>query len=221
MSRTPRHSGPTTAAALVAAAGLVLAGCTSGAAGGTPSAAPSPGPVRLAAVGDSITQADGDVPQGVLGPASWLSTAVGGEVVFAGGWARAGATTADVLAAVGPVDADVLVVLAGTNDPGRGLTAGETADNVRGIAERVGADAVVLSSVPPRDADPAVAVATNTALRELADGEGWLFADAAAGVRTGDRYAAGMTTDGLHPSAEGAAVIGAALREAVLRAAAG
>jgi lysophospholipase L1-like esterase len=171
--------------------------------------------VRLAAVGDSITQADGDVSAGVLGPASWLSTAVTGDVVLAGGWARPGATTADMLAAVGPVDADVLVVLAGTNDPGRGLTAARTADNIRGIVERVGVDDVVLSSVPPRDADPAVAVATNEALADLAEDEGWVFVDAAAGVRTGDRFAPGMTTDGLHPSEAGAAAIGTALRRAV------
>ncbi|MGY1715099.1 SGNH/GDSL hydrolase family protein [Geodermatophilus sp. SYSU D01106] len=175
--------------------------------------------VRLAAVGDSITQADGDVPAGVLGRGSWLSTAVGGDVVFAGGWARAGATTADMLDAATAVDADVLVLLAGTNDPGAGLSEGQTAQHLRDIADVVGVDSVVLSSVPPRDADPGVAAATNRALEDLAEDEGWLFADSAAGVRSGDRFASGMATDGLHPSEEGAAVIGAALREAVLEAA--
>ncbi|MGY1652144.1 SGNH/GDSL hydrolase family protein [Geodermatophilus sp. SYSU D01119] len=218
MSRTPRHTRPTTAAAVVAAAALSLAGCTSGDGGDTPPSPPADA-VRLAAVGDSITQADGDVPAGVLGRESWLSTAATDGVVFAGGWARPGATTADMLAAAGPVDADVLVVLAGTNDPGAGLTEAETADNVRGIVEAVGVERVVLSAVPPRDEAPAVAVATNAALEVLAEEEGWTFADSAAGVRSGDRFAPGMATDGLHPSEEGAAVIGAALREAVLEAA--
>ena len=202
----------------MAAAALSLAGCTSAPAADTPSGAPA-GSVRLAAVGDSITQADGDVPRGVLGRESWLSTAATDGVVFAGGWARPGATTADMLAAVGPVDADVLVVLAGTNDPGARLSDAETADNIRGIVEAVGVERVVLSSVPPRDAAPEVAVATNALLEDLAEEEGWVFADAAAGVRSGDRFAPGTTTDGLHPSEEGAALIGTALREAVLQAA--
>lgn len=222
MSRPCRPCRPTrpgTAAALVAAVAFSLAACTSATGGDSPPGAPTAGTVRLAAVGDSITQADGDVAAGVLGRASWLSTAATDGVVFAGGWARPGATTADVLAAVGPVDADVLVVLAGTNDPGRGITPTGTADNLRGIVERVGVDDVVLSSVPPRDADPAVAVATNEALAGLAADEGWVFVDAAAGVRTGDRFAPGMTTDGLHPTEAGAAAIGTALRRAVLDAA--
>ena len=218
MSRTARHTRPTTAAALLAAAALSLAGCTSAPTADTPADATA-GSVRLAAVGDSITQADGDVTRGVLGRESWLSTAATDGVVFAGGWARPGATTADMLAAVGPVDADVLVVLAGTNDPGARLSDAETADNIRGIVEAVGVERVVLSSVPPRDAAPEVAVATNALLEDLAEEEGWVFADAAAGVRSGDRFAPGTTTDGLHPSEEGAALIGTALRGAVLEAA--
>ncbi|RBY77796.1 hypothetical protein DQ238_14115 [Geodermatophilus sp. TF02-6] len=175
----------------------------------------------MAAVGDSITQADGDVPAGVLGPASWLSTAATDGVVFTGGWARAGATTADMLAAVQPVDADVLVVLAGTNDPVHGLPGEQTAADVRGIVERVGVDEVVLCAVPPLDADPAVAVATNAVLEELAGDEGWVYADAMAGIRRDDRFAPGMSADGVHPTGEAAAVIGRSLREAVLEVADG
>ncbi|WP_175486553.1 SGNH/GDSL hydrolase family protein [Geodermatophilus poikilotrophus] len=180
---------------------------------------PPSGDVRLAAFGDSITQADGDVPAGELGPGSWLSTAVTDGVVFAGGWARGGATTADMLAAAGPVDADVVVVLAGTNDPGADITAAETAANIRALVDLVGVEQVVLSAVPPRDEAPEIAVATNEALAGLASESGWHFADPMAGVRDGDRFAPGMSTDGLHPSEEGAAVIGAALRTAVLEAA--
>lgn len=219
-----RHLG---AAALPVAA-VLLTACGGGPGAVVPAAGPtSQGPllppaeeVRLAAYGDSITQADGDVPAGELGAGSWLSTAATDGVVFAGGWARGGATTADVLAAAEPVDADVLVVLAGTNDPGAGLSGEQTAANIRALVDRVGVAQVVVSAVPPRDAAPEVAVATNEVLADLAEQAGWVFADPMAGVREGDRFAPGMSTDGLHPTGAGAAVIGSALRSTVLEVAA-
>jgi lysophospholipase L1-like esterase len=171
-----------------------------------------PAPVRLAAVGDSITQADGDVPTGVLGAGSWLSATVADEVTFAGGWARGGATTADMLAAAAPVDADVLVVLAGTNDPPAGIPGERTAADLRALVARMGVPRVVLSAVPPRDAAPAMAVETNRVLAELAAAEGWTFADPMALVRGGDVFAAGMSDDGLHPNPRAAALIGESLR---------
>ncbi len=52
--------------------------------------------------------------------------AQGDGITFAGGWARAGATPADMAAAVQPIpDVDVVVVLAGTNAVRRGLTVAE------------------------------------------------------------------------------------------------
>lgn len=234
--RLRTHVGRRRLAPVLGVAGVLLAGCGLGSVGGAsapPAVAPTSQPatsqpatsqppvppagdVRLAAFGDSITQADGNVPAGELGTASWLSTAATDGVVFAGGWARGGATTADMLAAAEPADADVLVILAGTNDPGAGISAEATAGNLRALVDRVGVERVVLSAVPPRDEAPAVAVATNEGLATLAEQEGWVFADPMAGVRDGDRFAPGMSSDGLHPREEGAAVIGAALRRTVL-----
>ncbi|WP_418605516.1 hypothetical protein [Georgenia sp. SUBG003] len=110
-----RIAGPLVA--LLAA--VVLGGCA-----GTqdPAAVPATTParadaVRLAAVGDSITEADSpDFDGGDLGPESWVFHAVGEDVALVGGWARWGATTAQMAAAAEPVEADVLVILAGTND---------------------------------------------------------------------------------------------------------
>jgi lysophospholipase L1-like esterase len=225
-----RTAGPRAGAGALLAAAVLLGGCGpvgSGpgsslphAAAGT--AAPSatgtpevPALVRLAAVGDSITQADGDVPAGVLGTGSWLSSTVAEEVTFAGGWARGGATTADMLAAAGPVDADVLVVLAGTNDPPAGISGEQTAANLRALVARMGVPRVVLSAVPPRDAVPGMAVDTNRVLADLAAAEGWTFADPMAAVRAGDLFTPGMSDDGLHPNPRAAAVIGESLRVTV------
>jgi lysophospholipase L1-like esterase len=222
--------GPRAGAGALLVAAVLLGGCGavgSGPASALPHAAAGttqppapvtpevPAQVRLAAVGDSITQADGDVPAGVLGPGSWLSTTVADEVTFAGGWARGGATTADMLAAAAPVAADVLVVMAGTNDPTAGIPGEQTAADLRTLVARMGVPRVVLSAVPPRDAVPAMAVETNRVLAELAAAEGWTFADPMALVRAGDVFAPGMSDDGLHPNPRAAALIGDSLRVTV------
>lgn len=74
----------------------------------------------------------------------------------------------------------------------------------------------MLSSVPPIDARPEAAARLNADLGALAEARGWTWVDASAGVRAGGRFADGMSVDGLHPTAEGAAELGAALRKAVL-----
>ncbi|MFH5823375.1 SGNH/GDSL hydrolase family protein [Georgenia sp. AZ-5] len=203
------------------AAVAVLAACGTP---GTPGDASAPmpretsaGAVRMAAVGDSITAADSpDLAGGDPGPGSWVFHAAGGELALAGGWAEWGATTAQMADGVTPVEADVLVVLAGTNDAGTGVPFEDTAANLAEIVETVGAPRVLLSAVPPIDADPRSATELNAALRELADRRGWEWVDAPAGLRDGDRFAPGMASDGLHPTEAGARVIGEAVREAVL-----
>ncbi|GAA4286187.1 hypothetical protein GCM10022262_05460 [Georgenia daeguensis] len=201
--------------ALVAA--LLPASC-SGRPDPAPDAATSQaGAVRLAVVGDSITEADSpDFDAGRLGPQSWVHHAVGDGVVLAGGWARWGATTAQMAAAVEPVEADVLVIVAGTNDVGSGEPAECTRDNLRRVAEVVGAQRVVLSAVPPIDAAPHLATELNVELEDLAAEERWEWVDAPAGLRQGGRFAEGMASDGLHPTEAGARVLGEAIREVVL-----
>jgi lysophospholipase L1-like esterase len=220
-----------TRAAFVVGVGLMLGGCAgasdgAGASGGTGVSGPSggttargsgPDDVRLAAVGDSITEADSpDLDGGRLGRESWVHHTVGEGVVFAGGWARWGATTGQMAAGVEPVEADVLVILAGTNDVGSGEPPEETRENLRRIADVVGAPRVVLSAVPPIDAAPELATGLNVELEDLAGDEGWDWVDAPAGLRDGERFAPGMASDGLHPTEFGAQVIGEAVRKAVL-----
>lgn len=202
---------------LVLATLASLAACAgAGEDAGLPSAAP--GAVRLAAVGDSITAADSaDFAAGELGRESWVWHALGEDIAFAGGWAVWGATTGQMADGVEPLDADVLVVLAGTNDSAASF--GETADNLRAVVATAGVEEVVLSAVPPIDADPGRAVGLNANLEELADEEGWGWAAQPPGLADGDRFAGGMASDGLHPTRDGAALIGEQVAAAVRAAA--
>jgi lysophospholipase L1-like esterase len=174
--------------------------------------------IALAVVGDSISEADSaDFSAGRLGPASWVSSAVGGRIRFAGGWAVSGALTSQMARGAWRVPADVLVILAGTNDVARGIPFPTCAANLRSVAATVGVGRVVVSSIPPMDLAPELATGYNGLLRGLAAAEGWEFVDAMAGVRAGNRFADGMSSDGIHPTVAAATVIGAAIRAHVLR----
>ncbi len=201
---------------LVLALGVLSACFATGEDEGLPAAAP--GAVRVAAVGDSITAADSaDFAAGELGRESWVWHAAGEDIAFVGGWAVWGATTEQMADGVAPVDADVLVVLAGTNDSGVPFV--ETAEHVRSVVATVDVAAVVLSAVPPIDADPARAVVLNERLEELAAQEGWHWSPQPPGLAEGDRFAPGMSADGLHPTREGAALLGEQIATAVRAAA--
>ena len=176
--------------------------------------------LALAVVGDSISEADShDFAAGVLGPGSWVSHATGDGVRFAGGWAVSGALTSQMARGARPVAADVLVVLAGTNDVASGLPFESCAVNLRSIVATVGAPRVVVSSIPPIDFAPTFATDFNERLRALAAEAGWEFVDAMVGVRDGDGcFAPRMSFDGVHPTVEAAQVIGSAIRVHVIAA---
>lgn len=208
------------AALIVVACVSMMVGCSApGPADGTgsPEASALPDLGTFAAVGDSITDADSpDFAAGDLGDASWTRYVVYDGFAFAGGWAEWGATTAMMAESVGPVDADVLVVLAGTNDVAFGIPFEDSAANLDRIVEVVGIDDVVVVSIPPFDALPAGAEAYNERLHDLATDQGWRWVDAPAGLRTVDgRFGEGMSLDGLHPSVEGARVLGEAIASAL------
>lgn len=172
--------------------------------------------IRMAAVGDSITDGDSrDFSGGVPGPESWASYAVGPEVDFVGGWAEWGASTeAMVQAVMKPLDAEVLVILVGTNDVG--LTSHEQIGmHLDELAETAGTGEVVLFSIPPNDFSLDGTVDLNAYLEDLASEQGWVWVDSASGLRDGDRYLDGMSYDGIHPNETGARVIGEAIGEAV------
>ncbi len=174
-------------------------------------------PLTLAVVGDSISEADShDFSAGRLGEASWVRHAVGDGVRFAGGWAVSGAVTAEMARYARPVPADVLVILAGTNDVYRGVPFATCAANLRSIAEAVGAGRVVVSAIPPIDVEPELVTAYNRQLQDFATESGWEFVDAMTGIRQGDRFADGMSDDGVHPTVRAAEAIGAAVGEYLL-----
>lgn len=209
-------------AILAIAVGLLLVGCAlpPPPQDPPPMADPVDDAIRMAAVGDSITDADSrDLAGGVPGPRSWVSYAVGPEVEFIGGWAEWGARIARMADAVAePFDADVLVILAGTNDAG--WTPPEEIDaGLRTIAERSGVDEIVLSSVPPLDHASESAQRLNVQLEEIARSNGWTWVDAAAGLRENGGFAAGLSDDGVHPTEAGARVLGEAIGPAVIEAA--
>ncbi|CAN7464886.1 SGNH/GDSL hydrolase family protein [Pseudarthrobacter oxydans] len=172
-------------------------------------------PVRIGIFGDSISEANSpDFNSGRFGSTSWVSH-IGEGFAFAGGWAESGARTANMLDRAAPVSADVLVVIAGTNDYAGGVPFSDTADNLDGIVARAGVHRVIISSVPPNDIDPEAATDFNEQLAAHAQARGWVLVDAMAGLRSGDRFARGMTSDGIHPTEEGAKTVATAIAEAI------
>lgn len=186
--------------------------------------APAVDGLTFAAVGDSVTVGNSpDFAKLKVGDGSWVMYARSEAFPFEGGWAKKGATTAEMLENAAPVTSgtakkpvEALVIIAGTNDSGQKVPFEESARNLSAIAAKVGAPKVIVSSIPPRDAAPAVAVEYNAKLKPFVESQGWEFVDAMAGVREGDRYKEGMTSDGIHPTATAAQIIGETIRTAAI-----
>ena len=173
--------------------------------------------LTIAVVGDSITVgSDPTFAPGQVSEDSWVRYAVGDPVELAGGWARWGATTAEMAAAAEPVPADVLVIMAGTNDLAAGTPTAQVARSLEEIVAEVGADEVLLCAVPPLDARPDVVPPFNEFLQQTADAHGWAWTDPSAGIRTGGQFAPGMSADGVHPTQAGATDIGGQVRSELL-----
>lgn len=186
---------------------------------GTPEATaePTPAVTSVVVVGDSITAGAGPADRAENpGALSWLPSAQGSPLDFRGGWAVPGATTSDMLDNVMAYDADVVVVMGGTNDLTRGIDWSVSRANLVAIAGTVAADRVVLSAIPPLDAMPAAVLDYNRRSAELAALQGWDFTDPWTGVSQGGAFAPGTSTDGVHPTAEAAALAGQAIRAALL-----
>ncbi|SCX57094.1 Lysophospholipase L1 [Klenkia marina] len=216
MTRSGRWAGtallvPLLAAGCGAAAPHATAATT---AGGTP----GPAEVRVVAVGDSITEMDSpDFDAGDVDQSSWAWWAAGNGVDVLGGWAHSGATTADALAEVQPMQADAVVVMLGNNDIDWTVPTRTVLDHLVAIADVVGVPRVVLSAVAPEDGLGPEVADLNDALAGLAARQGWQFVDPMTDVRDQDGdYRAGTTLDGVHPTEEASARIGVALHEAVL-----
>ncbi|MGR6965937.1 SGNH/GDSL hydrolase family protein [Geodermatophilus sp. URMC 61] len=204
----------------VVAAALVTAvvGCVPAADGPQPSAATtdSPEPRTFVVVGDSITAGATDVSQPLVGDrvqgdASWLPAAEQASGLdLVAGWAVPGATTADMLAGVEPTawTADVLVVMAGTNDLAHGVTWQESAAHIEGIAAAAGAPTVVAVAIAPNDPRPAARNGYNSALADVAGRNGWTYLDPWGEVDAGGVFIPGASPDGVHPTPAVAADVG-------------
>ncbi|MDN5726442.1 MAG: GDSL-type esterase/lipase family protein [Propionibacteriales bacterium] len=173
--------------------------------------------LTFAVVGDSIT-ADhafpSQVARRIVGERSWAAFAQTPGTAFVGGWARGGATTAEMLAGFEPVDADVLVMIAGTNDIHAGVPFEQIGANMRSIVDVADLPRVIVSSVPPRNDFRERTLAYNAWLHDFVAEQGWGWIDGARGLRDDNRpgmYAEGLTYDGIHPSRAGAKILGAAV----------
>lgn len=185
-----------------------------------PPAAPSPSRlVQMAAIGDSITAFTDRA--GNVTPWSWVRTACTGNVHDAGGYRHWGDGTAQILAGTTPVAADVVVVMAGTNDIGDGSNPVPTATslaNITAIFGKAGHGVRVLSALAPKDSAGATAtLALNKSLRALATASGWVFIDPWATLRTATgHWVAGASVDGVHPTAASGAIAGKVIQRMVL-----
>ncbi|MGO1696086.1 MAG: SGNH/GDSL hydrolase family protein [Arthrobacter sp.] len=177
--------------------------------------------VTFSVVGDSIT-ADHAYPEQVsrriVGEWSWAVFAQDPATTFAGGWARGGATTAQMLDGYTPVPSDVLVVIAGTNDIRAGVPFERIGENLQDIIAQADSDRVLVSSVPPRNEFRTRTVEYNAWLHDFVLEQGWGWIDGSRGLRDSTHpevYAEGLSYDGTHPTAEGARILGSAVQAAL------
>ena len=182
----------------------------------------NPNATTFVVAGDSITAAGSEaVWAGKIGDASWINfvdpTGAGGtRVGWRGGWALGGAQTGDMARALRHRNANALVVLAGTNDLAHRIPHEVTGRNIERIVLIASSDTVIISSVPPRDNASDATLEFNGFLQALSARNGWMFVDAAAGLRTPEgRFRPGLSDDGVHPNVAGAAVLGQAIGKAL------
>jgi lysophospholipase L1-like esterase len=164
--------------------------------------------ITFAAVGDRVTDW-----RGARRDVSWVTYADQGPVEWVGGHARSGARIQDLPARVDPVEADVLVILAGTNDVVVAYTNDQIELNLQRIVENSGAENVLLSSIPPVDSARKQTADFNDFLARVAYRHDWSFVDAGSAVRVRTcEFREGLTTDGVRPTPAGARLIGDAIR---------
>lgn len=161
---------------------------------------PTAGVVTFQAVGDSLTSWEGlELDGRPRLDVSWIDAACCDGLLFLGGWARGGAESADMVANLPVVVADVLVILAGTNDVNHGLSQSVTVANITALGAST-AGRVVLVAIPPNDAHLVAAASLNGALEALAGERSWVFVDPWRSFRDcGGAWVVGASPDGVHP----------------------
>lgn len=216
-------------AAAVAVLAAALAGCT---AAPPPPTAPRgladaedrrdrESVIRVAFAGDSLTAGCMQVLEEGADPCSWTGAADAAPGVHVvGGWAEWGAPASRIAEEIEPVDAEVLVILAGSNDAMIGIPLEEELVALDAIVATVGAADVLLIALPPvdslaRDGD---VVFRNAALEQRAENRGWAWLDPWRGFVERDPYVwrPGITNDGIHPGEGTQAAVGQRIADAVL-----
>ncbi|MGI9367441.1 MAG: arylesterase [Ruegeria sp.] len=183
--------------------------------------------VVIAALGDSLTQGyglvqrDGFVPQ----LEDWL--AAQGQDVRLINAGVSGDTTAGGAARVEwtlTPDVDGMIVALGGNDLLRGIDPAASRANLEKIliaADATGVEVLLVGMQAPGNYGPEYKAAFDAMYPELAQSHGTIYADSFfAGLQVdGDPSAAGrfMQSDGLHPNAEGVAMIVEGLGPYVLK----
>jgi lysophospholipase L1-like esterase len=206
MTTTPRRRTVATLALLPALIAGSIAAATIGAP--APATADTGTPIRMVVAGDSVSAA----------PQSWLHQLDDPAITYAGGYQHAGYDSGQVLTAIpAGLDADVLVIMLGTNDVNHRLPAWQMAHNIETLAVKVRAAHVLLAFLPPSDiTDDHIThvnrqnkgIAYNRTLVALAAKHGWLYADPFADYRAvSNAWGLHGSDDGVHPTATTAAVI--------------
>lgn len=174
-------------------------------------------PVTFAVVGDSITANHAyprQVAQRIVGQDSWVNFAQDSTTAFLGGWALGGATSGEMAAGLQPVSADVLVMIAGTNDIHASVGYATIGQNMLAIVGKSDVGRVLVSSVPPRNDFREPTARYNAWLHDFVLEQGWDWVDAARGLRAEQdplSYGPGLSEDGVHPSNAGARLLGTAI----------
>ncbi len=193
---------------VAAAALLVISGC---------SAPAGERVITFAVAGDSLTAWDDQTfpePDGDLDPITWTHWVIADGLELAGGYARGYASAQDIADNMVAVDADVLVVMVGTNDTGVTGTEDVLA-SIDDIVETAGARAVLISAIPPDDGFASEALLFNLALVEFAAERDWMFVDPWAAMRVDGVWDEGLSGDGIHPTADAAKEAAAVLTQAI------
>jgi acyl-CoA thioesterase-1 len=185
-------------------------------------------PVTIVALGDSLTQGFGLVEEEGFVPQlqGWLEGR--GHDVEVQNHGVSGDTTAGGLSrigwALGP-DADALIVALGGNDLLRGIPPETSRENLDGIlseAEARGLPVLLVGLSAPGNYGPDYKAAFDAMYPELAEEYGAIHVDSflgaletAAQTDRGAAMAAYMQPDGIHPNADGVALIVEALGPSV------
>jgi lysophospholipase L1-like esterase len=171
--------------------------------------------VSVIAVGDSLATGDGhdSVPSD---PGSWTMY-LGDRIDVVGGWRRDGANTQLMADNMADSRADLLVIMAGTNDIGQGLPLEATLDNLRRIRDKATVKAVVLAAIPPQADSPERVTSFNESIRNLATESGWTWVDPWASVRGASGWTEGSSIDGVHPLTPAYRAAGSSIAATVIR----